>query len=337
MKIIDAHHHYMPVKIYKEFSDPYGPSKRVVYNNNDFTFNVRLHQLDTHLKDMDEAGVDMTLLTISQWNTGGPELCRRINEALAEDLVRHPDRLLAAGCIPQDNAEAAVAEIEYMIKELKFHGIAMLTSMGADVNMSNKDLMWPMFQKACELDVPIFLHPHLKPYGIELDCTINRAIGRGFDENKAFLRIIYDVYPHFPDIKFVMPHFGGSTLAMKGRMNMFFEPREDLGIPVPQEIKPLPKTMLEIEELGYKRAFDALFDKIYWDGAGSSGWEPMTKLAMMTVRHDRLMWGCDYPFEIHTGRDIKYYLDSVRSLDISDVDKEAFLGGNLLRLLKLDK
>lgn len=335
--IIDAHHHYMPIKVYKEFADPYGESKRVVFNNNDFTFNVRLHQIETHLRDMDYAGVDMTLLTLSQWNTGGPELCRRINEAMAEDLIKYPDRLLAAGCLAQDDPEAAVEEIEYMIKELKFHGVALLTSMGPEVNMSNKEIMWPIFKKVCELDVPIFLHPHLKPHGIELDCTINRSIGRGFDEAKAALRIMYDVYPEFPNIKIVMPHFGGCLLATKGRVNMFFEPKEDLGVPVPQEIKPLPKTPLELEELGYKKAFDNLFDRLYFDGAGSGGWEPITKLAMMTVRHDRLIWGCDYPFEIHNGRDIKYYLDSVRNLDISEEDRKAFLGGNLLKLLKLEK
>lgn len=333
--IIDAHHHYMPVSVYREFADPDGPSKRVIVNNNDFTFNARLHRLDVHLRDMDEAGVDMALLSLSQWNTGGPDLCRRINEAVAEDICRYPGRLLAAGCLPQDDAAAAVKEIDYMIRVLGFHGVAMLTSMGPEINMSNKDLMWPIFQKISELDAPIFLHPHLKPHGVELDCTINRAVGRGFDENKAFLRIIYDVFPDFPDLKFVMPHFGGSTLALKGRMNMFFEPAEDLGVPVPQEIQPLPKTMLEIEEFGYKKAFDTLFDRFYWDGAGSSGWEPMTELAMMTVRHERLMWGCDYPFEIHQGRDMKNYLDSVRRMNISASDREGFFGGNLLRLLKM--
>ncbi|QGP91505.1 Amidohydrolase [Neomoorella glycerini] len=333
--IIDAHHHFMPLKVYKLFADPSQPSRRVIDEKNDFTFNARLYQTDTHLCDMDYAGVDMAVLTLSQWNVGGAELCRRINDAVAEELVVHGDRFLAAGCVPVADPQAAVAEIDYMIKDLHFHGIALLTSQGPDINLSNRELMWPIYTKACELDVPIFLHPHLKPYGIELDCTINRSIGRGFDIARAALRIIYDVLPEFPDIKFVLPHFGGCLLALKGRVNAFFEPRQDLGMPVPPEIQPLPKTPLELEELGYKAAFEDLFDRLYFDGAGSGGWEPVTRLAMMTVRHDRLLFGCDYPFEIHSGRDIKYYIDSVRNLDIPEESKRGFLGDNLAKLLKL--
>jgi predicted TIM-barrel fold metal-dependent hydrolase len=60
-------------------------------------------------------------------------------------------------------------------------------------------------------------------------------------------------------------------------------------------------------------------------------------MAFMVVRHDRLVFGTDFPFEVHSGRDLKYYLDSVRRMDISEEDRKAFLGGNLARLLKLDR
>jgi predicted TIM-barrel fold metal-dependent hydrolase len=145
------------------------------------------------------------------------------------------------------------------------------------------------------------------------------------------------VLPKFPAIKMVIPHCAGGFLAHKQRAIAFFEPPQDLGVPVPPELKHLPKSPLETEEFGYKAAFDKLFDCLYIDGAGSAGWEPMTKMAFTVVRRDRLVFGTDYPFEVHAGRDFKYYLDSVRHLEIPEEDKKAFLGGNLAQLLKLNQ
>jgi predicted TIM-barrel fold metal-dependent hydrolase len=56
----------------------------------------------------------------------------------------------------------------------------------------------------------------------------------------------------------------------------------------------------------------------------------------MAVRHDRLCFGTDYPFEVHNGRDYKWYLDNLSNIDLSAEDKKAFLGGNMAKLLKLD-
>lgn len=336
--IIDAHHHCLPLSVYKQFHDPTAPPKRVLINNNDFVFNMKLHLLDVHMKDMDDAGVDMALLTMAQYgNLGSPELCRQINEGFAEVMVTMSDRFRIAGCVPVEDTEKAVEEVEYQIKELGFSGISLLGSQGPELNMSNKEKIFPILQKAYELDVPIFLHPHLKPYGIETECTINRSIGRGFDTAKAALRILYDVYPVFPDIKIVLPHFGGALLGLKGRILNFFEPPEELGLGEIEQYKHLAKTPLELQELGYNKAFNDLFDRLYIDGAGSGGWEPITEMAFRTVKHDKLIWGTDYPYEIHSGRDLKYYIDSLDQMGLSEESKKAFLGGNLAKLIKLDR
>jgi predicted TIM-barrel fold metal-dependent hydrolase len=202
--------------------------------------------------------------------------------------------------------------------------------------MSTKEVMFPIFQKCVELDVPIFIHPHLKPYGQEVECTINRSVGRGIDTCKATVRIIYDVLPHFPTLKVVIPHYGGALLSLKGRIMNFYEPPEELGLqPTNPQYKELAKTPLELEELGYDKAFNDMFDKLYIDGAGSGGWIHSTEMALRTVKPDKLIWGTDYPYEIHAGRDIKYYIDSLDNMDISKEDKKAFLGGNVAKLIKL--
>ncbi|MBE6033036.1 MAG: amidohydrolase [Clostridiales bacterium] len=336
--IIDVQHHAMPRSVFEKFHDPSLPPKRVFTNGIDFVFNPRLCMFDEHLRAMDGAGVDMALLSISQFaNVMGKDLCREINEGFAEEVAKNPDRFCVAGCFPQDDIEAAVDEIEYMVKELKFPAITMLTSMSPEITLSSEEHTFPIYEKCAELGVPIFLHVHLNPFGSEKVCTINRSLARGFDAAKAALRLIYDVLPKFPTLDFVMPHFCGAFLALKGRSVAFSEVEGPGVQPVEEQYKNLPKTPLEVKELGWEAAFDERFNRLYIDGAGSGGWPPMTEMAFRVVNHDRLMFATDYPYEVHTARDYKYYIDSLDAMDISEEDKKAFLGGNAARLLKLNK
>ena len=335
--IIDAQHHAMPRSVFEKFHDPALPPKRVFMNGNDFVFIPKLCIAEEHLEAMDEAGIDMAVLSMSQFgNLMGSALCREINEGFAEMAAKHPGRFAVAGCFPQDDPEAAVAEIEYQVKELGFPAITMLTSLSAEITLSNRDYMFPIYDKAVELDIPIFLHPHLKPFGMETECTINRTLGRGLDSAKAVLRIIYDIFPHYPGLKFILPHFGGATFALKGRIANFFEPAEGLGLPPRQEkYANVACTPLELAELGYDKAFDELFDRLYFDGAGSSGWPIITEMAFKAARPDRLCFGSDYPYEIHEGRDFKYYLDTLDEIGLTKRQKDDFLWNNLAALLKL--
>lgn len=334
--IIDAHHHFMPRKAYARFHDPDAPTKRVVLNNIDFTFAPKLHKADVHLADMDEAGIDMSIFGLAQWNVAGREICHIINYESAEVVAKYPDRFLCAATVPVGDVEGSVEEIEYAIKELKLHAVVLLTSM-IGITLSDREYMWPIYKKVQELGVPILIHPNLKPPGVELDFTINRSIGRGFDIGKAVLRFMYDILPEFPGLKVIIPHYGGCTLALKGRMNAFFEADEETMNKIPEAIRSLPKSPNEVKEYGLDKPFNELFNKLYFDGAGSGGWEPITEMAFRTVIPDRLVFGTDYPMEIHNGRDIKWYVDKVKAMDMPEETRQKFFGQNLVELFGLKK
>lgn len=336
--IIDAHHHAVPMSVYKKYHDPALPPKKMFFKDTMFTFSPSLCKLEDTLRYMDEAGVDMALLSVAQFaNVMGREVCREVNEGMANEVARHPGRFLATAVFPQDDPKAAVEEIEYAVKVLKFPAVSMLTSLTPEITINSKDYTFPIYAKIQELGVPVFFHPNIKPFGSETECTISASVARGVDSAKTCLRLIYDVLPAFPDIQFVLPHFGGATLALKGRMQAFYEPPESLGLPpVREQYRNLAKTPLESEELGHTKAFNDMFDKLYIDGAGSGGWPPITEMAFRTVRHDHLLWGTDYPYEIHEPRDMRYYIDSVQNMVIPEASKKGFLGENLARLLRME-
>ena len=44
------------------------------------------------------------------------------------------------------------------------------------------------------------------------------------------------------------------------------------------------------------------------------------------VKHDHLLWGTDYPFEIHAGRDLNYYINTLKDIDVPEESMRGFLG-----------
>ena len=139
------------------------------------------------------------------------------------------------------------------------------------------------------------------PKGADSSYTIGRTLTRAYDISGAALRIIYKVFQKWPDIEFILPHMGGVLPMMKGRVMAFFEPPPELGFKLnyPEEIRPLPKTLNELEATGAVPYFNKLFDRLYFDTAGASGWMPAMQAAVNAYRPHQIMFGTDYPWRSH--------------------------------------
>ena len=121
--------------------------------------------------------------------------------------------------------------------------------------------------------------------------------------------------------------------GQKARLRAWFEPEE---WQVPEEIKYYAKTPRELDELGLSRAFDELFDKLYFDMAGAgAGWLPMIKAALLNIRTDHTCFGTDYPFDIHNAEDVRAFVNTIKQLDIPETDKRLMLGENIKNLFKI--
>src|SRR3954471_24977823 len=85
----------------------------------------RLTGVDLRLKEMDKAGIDIQAVSpappqMFHWAEPamGQELARMVNERLAEIVAQHPDRFVAMGSVPLQDASLAVSELTYMVKKL---------------------------------------------------------------------------------------------------------------------------------------------------------------------------------------------------------------------------
>lgn len=320
--VVDFQHHYVPVELAKErglYSD------KTTYmeqgGRRAITMHTRLYDLDLQLREMAEAGVDVSVLScLLGWDAPLDE-CRLINDDLAVVQAKYPGKFIGLAEAPVLEGKEAVRELDRAIRSLGLKGVTV-TSQIKGVSLDSPKL-YGLYEKVCELDVPIFVHPALAPIGYDLlqDYDLPRVLGREVDLTVATTRVIAGgVLDRFPNLKLVIAHFGGGIAAVKDRL----------------------------VAKGYrfgtlKRPFAEYFDMLYFDLAGFEGGLPALHCALQGIRPERLVFASDYPQDFtgvntDTGkgmRELQGYIDAVRKLELKEETKEAILGGTAARLLKL--
>src|SRR5215472_16159456 len=151
--IIALEEHYLDPEV-KQYGSP-GAGSEIV---------SRLDDLGAlRLKEMDEGGIDFQVLSHSipglqgvDAATGVP-LARRVNDRLHEAVGRHPDRFAGFAALPNADPRAAADELERCVTRLGFKG-AMIHGL-AQGKFVDERQFWPIYARAEQLDVPIYLHP----------------------------------------------------------------------------------------------------------------------------------------------------------------------------------
>ena len=124
------------------------------------------------------------------------------------------------------------------------------------------------------------------------------------------MRVINSVLPRFPELRFIMPHLGGATSSLKGRMMAFFE-TDDADIPA--DMKGYLKTQSEQKRFGLTERFEKLFQSLYFDTAGTGAWHPALAAAFNVTTADRIMFGTDYPLECKTAANVIESVEMIRA------------------------
>src|SRR5262249_58650474 len=125
----------------------------------------RMTEAPLRLKAMDETGVDIQVISpsIMQQCTYGIEPQRAIelermgNDAVAEVVARHPDRLVGLGSLPLHDVALSAAELERCVRDLNLRGV-IISSHVNGVELGDERLR-PFWAKAEELGAVIFVHP----------------------------------------------------------------------------------------------------------------------------------------------------------------------------------
>jgi uncharacterized protein len=279
---------------------------------------------EKRLKSMDDAGITVQVLS----NAGpaadlvpGPDgvaLARDINDHLAAAIAHHPDRFAGFAALPMQSPDAAPAEMQRAVKELGFVG-AMVngTTEGRFLDDPRYD---GLLAAAVELDVPIYIHPHIPPEPVrqayfsnlpEGAARVLETAGWGWHSETAvhLLRMaVAGTLDKHRRLKIVIGHMGEMLPMMMARIGQVF--RHDIG----HLQRPIPQ---------------AIHDQVWLTTSGIFDQPPFIA-ALQTFGIDRLMFSVDYPFAPDAAG--RKFLNNVA---LAPADMAKLAHGNADALLKL--
>jgi len=321
--IIDFQHHFLPLELARRRGfDASKPGNLMEGGIPKLTVHERLYDMDAQIRDMDVCGIDLAALSCNLGWDAPVEDCRLINDSAAEIAGRYPNRFVGLAHGPMLEP-AGLQEIERAVKQLGLRG-ATIASQINGLPLDAPEFV-PFFKLACDLDLPVFVHPAMIPRGYSLfkEYDLARIIGREMDLQLAVTRVIAGrVMEEFPALKLIFSHFGGGIAAVKERL------------------------AAKAGRFGtLKRPFDESFDRLYFDAAGFEGGPVALRCALAGIRLDRLVFATDYPQDFtgattQSGKgvpQIREYIDLVRSLAQPASAANAILGSTASRLLHLDE
>ena len=131
--VIDFQHHYIPVELAKR-RGLYSDTGRTLLQEGGLpatTMHRRLYDLDLQLNDMDQAGVDVSVLScLLGWSAQLDE-CKFINDDLAAIQEKYPRRFVGLAQAPVLEGKSAIAELRRAIVELGLHGVTITSQVKA--------------------------------------------------------------------------------------------------------------------------------------------------------------------------------------------------------------
>src|SRR5712671_1944241 len=310
--IIALEEHYLDPEV-KQYGGP-GAGPEIVQRLDDLSV--------LRLKEMDEAGIDIQVLSHSipglqgvDAATGVP-LARRVNDRLHEAVQRHPDRFAAFAALPTADPKAAADELERTVTRLGFKG-AMIHGLTNGVFHDDKRF-WPIFERAQALDVPLYMHPgipqpaiietYYKEYYQQYPNLLRAAWGFTVETATQAIRLILGgVFEAHPRLKIILGHLGEGLPFYLWRINMGLT-RDGAG----------------------PTWFRDTFSEHFWITTSGFFSDPALLCCMMEMGIDRILFSIDYPF-VDNQPGAKW----LETLPLSGEDKEKLLNGNVKRLLKM--
>jgi predicted TIM-barrel fold metal-dependent hydrolase len=211
IKTIDVHSHcFFPAAGALLGGDPLAP----LPNNNGASEAVI--EIEKRLAAMDSQAIDMEILSINPfWYNRERDLAAQIvkvnNEKLAELCASRPDRFAAFASLTLQAPDLAVQELETAVKKQGLKGAAIGGTMNGEEFSDPK--FHPVWAKAEELGVPLFIHPQGLPElkkRLSGNGFLTNTVGYPTETSIVLSHLIFEgTFDRFPGLKVIAAHGGG--------------------------------------------------------------------------------------------------------------------------------
>jgi predicted TIM-barrel fold metal-dependent hydrolase len=229
-----------------------------------------------------------------------------------------------------NNPTAAVKEIERAVKKLGAAGVQTFTNVNGRP-LDEPDFL-PIFEKAAELDVPIWVHPArgagFPDYQTEKKSKYELwwVFGWPYETSIFMARMVFaGIFDRFPKIKIITHHLGGMVPYFSGRTGPGLD---QLGARTEEED-------LTVYLRRLKKRPQEYFKMFYADTA-TFGSGPAIRCGLDFFGADQVLFASDSPFDPEKGAGyIRETIRCVDVLDVSEEDRRKIYEGNIRRLIRL--
>ena len=319
--IVDFHHHFTPRELVKE--DP-GDRLILTYDENgapSYTTHTLLFDMEAHVRMMDDAGIDLAVLSCAAGMSAPTDRSHLINNRAKDAEKNFPNRFLGyAHANPLGGAEA-FRELARCADELGFPGV-VITSEQDGLYLDAPEFE-PFWAECVKRGLFVFVHPALKLNESKQFNAFDlaRSVGREFSLIMATIRLINaGVFDRHPGLIVQMSHLSGGISSMISRIRSY-QDKVFWGTKGNAKHGALPA-----------KEFDHyIANNFVFDSGGFCGAVEVVKMALLELPAARLVFGTDYPQEIRTAAVNANYIKEIRALG---KDGDALLEGNVKLLLK---
>jgi predicted TIM-barrel fold metal-dependent hydrolase len=334
---IDAFCHIIP-RPYLEQIEALAPTEHSRGIRGRSTAVPAMVDLDVRFRQLEEFGPDYRqLLSIPAppaEDLGPPEVSRQFarlgNEALAELVREHPDHFAGfVACMPMNDVDGTLAEIDYACGELGALGIQIYTHVHG--RALDDECFEPIWSRMAALDKTIWVHPSRSsawpdyPTEERSKYELWWVFGWEYDTAIFMARMVLSgVLERYPDIKFLIHHGGSMVPHFAGRVGPGLD---QLGARTP------PDQRQDVETYALSKRPLEYFKQFYVDTA-LFGAAHAIRCSLEFFGVDHVLFASDSPFDPEKGPGyIRATIADLESLELTDAERAAIYEHNARRVL----
>jgi 6-methylsalicylate decarboxylase len=241
-------------------------------------------------------------------------LARECNEGAAGLVADRPHRFGAFGLLPLPDVGAAIREAEYALDTLKLDGICLLTHVGP--RYLGEPVEDELYAELDRRSAVVFLHPlRNQATNVPAYTYPSGMTELVLDTTRAVHNMLWNgTFAKFPNVRWIMPHGGGTVpfLMYRLRQMNFKRPDKLIGGTVEDTLRTL-----------------------YYDVAEICAPAPLRAL-MEVADPGRILFGSDFPFSRHRSpmQDVKDTIAGFEAFDgWSAATRRGIESANALKLL----
>jgi aminocarboxymuconate-semialdehyde decarboxylase len=235
-------------------------------------------------------------------------MIRYLNDQIATMIERAPERFVGLGAVPLQDVDAAVRELEYAVKTLKFSGVEIASHVnGTSIGDARFE---PFFAEAEKLGAAIFVHA-LRPAGQDriVGAFIEQAVCFPGDIGLAAASMITGgIAERHPKLQIAFSHGGGVMSILLPRLVHAW--------------KNVPKARESLKESPAVAAKRFYYDQLVFEPEA-------VKFILKTFGATQICVGTDYPFAMGDFEPMK----TLAGAGLDAATLEAITAGNAKRFL----